>query len=157
MFLNYMQQNRSIVQKLGHPVEEKIYKGYIEKTQKNRKIALNQVQFTHFRKISVKKIDSTSCGSLMAKNIGQDLQLQPKKAKSGLFSAFRGLDFKEFPLSDQNSKKTTYLRFKEVLLQFFELMVCLHWFNTEMGRFWPKFQFRFRQQYTLVLITVFYR
>ena len=105
MFLNYMQQNRSIVQKLGHPVEEKIYKGYIEKTQKNRKIALNYVQFTHFRKISVKKIDSTSCGSLMAKNIGQDLQLQPKKAKSGLFSAFRGLDFKEFPLSDQNSKK----------------------------------------------------
>ena len=105
MCLNYMQQNRSIVQKLGHPVEEKIYKGYIEKTQKNRKIALNQVQITHFRKISVKKIDSTSCGSLMAKNIGQDLQLQPKKAKSGLFSAFRGLDFKEFPLSDQNSKK----------------------------------------------------
>ena len=105
MFLNYMQQNRSIVQKLGHPVEGKIYKGYIEKTQKNRKIALNQVQFTHFRKISVKKIDSTSCGSLMAKNIGQDLQLQPKKAKSGLFSAFRGLDFKEFSLSDQNSKK----------------------------------------------------
>ena len=33
--------------------------------------------------------------------------------------AFRGLDFMEFPLSDQNSKKNTYLRFKGVLLYFY--------------------------------------
>ena len=46
-----MNKKRSIVQKLGPKIVEKFYKGYIAKTPKNLKIALNHVKKTYFRKI----------------------------------------------------------------------------------------------------------
>ena len=135
----------------------KFTKDIQQKTPKNLKIALNSTKNNNSSKMN----QELSTLPFEDPSYQKKYYLGPKsvadKNPFQLKFCFPRPRFYGISLKRPKQQKNTYLRFKEVLLYFFQLIVCLHWFNTEMGRFWPKFQFRFRQQQTLVLITVFYR
>ena len=117
----------------------KFTKDILQKTPKNLKIALNSTKNNNSSKMNqeLSTLPFKDPSYQIKSTSGQN-QLPTRTHFSWNF-AFRGLDFMEFPLSDQNSKKIHIYVLKRFYCTFFELIVCLHWFNTEIGRFWPKF------------------